>query len=66
MASLQGLPTPTIDWTDRSIDAAFENFHETCTLIFDGPLAEVADKIKVNYLKLWAGEEGRRIIKPGR
>ena len=63
MASLQGLPTPTIDWTDRSIDAAFENFRETCTLIFDGPLAEVADKIKVNYLKLWAGEEGRRIIK---
>ena len=54
MASLQGLPTPTIDWTDRSIDAAFENFRETCTLIFDGPLADVADKIKVNYLKLWA------------
>ena len=63
MASLQGLPSPTIDWTDRSIDAAFENFRETCTLIFDGPLADVADKIKVNYLKLWAGEEGRRIIK---
>ena len=58
MASLQGLPTPTIDWTDCSIDAAFENFRETCTLIFDGPLTEVADKIKVNYLKLWAGEEG--------
>ena len=63
MASLQGLPTPTIDWTDRSIDAAFENFRETCTLIFDGPLTEVANKIKVSYLKLWAGEEGRRIIK---
>ena len=63
MASLHGIPIPTVDWAAPSADNSFENFKETCSLIFDGPLADVAEERKVSYLKLWSGEEGRRIIK---
>ena len=63
MASLQGIPTPTIDWTSSGIAESYENFKETCELIFDGPLDGIDEKRKVNYLKLWCGKEGRSLIK---
>ena len=63
MANLQGITTPSIDWSSTSIDESFEDFKETCELIFEGPLADLEEKRKVNYLKLWSGSEGRSIIK---
>ena len=63
MASLQGIPTPTIDWSSSCLDESYENFKETCELIFDGPLSGLDEKRKINYLKLWCGNEGRALIK---
>ena len=63
MVSLQGIPTPTIDWSCTCIDESYENFKETCELIFERPLSGLEEKRKVNYLKLWCGNEGRALIK---
>ncbi len=63
MVSLQGIPTPIIDWSSTCIDESYENFKETCELIFEGPLSDLDEKRKINYLKLWCGNEGRALIK---
>ena len=61
--SLQGLPTPTVDWSTLNADESFENFKQTVELLFEAPLAELSEERKIAYLKLWSGEEGRTIIK---
>ena len=61
--SLQGLPTPTVDWSTSNADESFENFKETVELLFEAPLAELSEERKIACLKLWSGEEGRAIVK---
>ena len=36
-------------------------FKELCTLLFNGPLADITEERQVNFLLLWVGEEGREI-----
>ena len=60
--SLQGLPTPSIDW--HSDDTrAFAKFKELVQLLLEGPLASIGEEVKVKYLLLWVGEEGRDLVK---
>ena len=61
--SLQGLPTPTVDWSTSNAAESFENFKETIELLFEAPLAKLSEERKIAYLKVWSGEEGRAIIK---
>ena len=61
--SLQGFPTPTIEWSTSNAEESFENFKETVELLFEAPLAKLTEERKIACLKLWSGEEGRAIIK---
>ncbi len=61
MAELTGVPIPSMNWQDGNLSEAFRKFKQLCEFIFDGPLSEKDDKIKVRYLLLWAGQEGRDI-----
>ena len=40
-------------------------FRRSCRYIFDGPLAEKDENMKVQYLMLWVGEEGRQLRRMG-
>ena len=58
---LAGLPTPTMDWSATDAVRALSKFKEMCTLIFNGPLADICEERQVNFLLLWVGEEGREL-----
>ena len=57
------LPAPTMVWTAPDADKRFDKFQETCELWFNGPLADLSDERKINYLLLWAGDEARALVK---
>ena len=59
MTELTGIPIPNIDGHSGNLPETLRTFRRTCQYIFDGPLAEKDEKIKVQYLMLWVGEEGR-------
>ena len=61
MTELTSIPIPNIDWHSGNLPETLRKFRRTCQYIFDGPLAEKDEKIKVQYLMLWVGEEGRDI-----
>ena len=35
----------------------FKKFQRSCTRVFEGPMAHVSDKVKVNMLLLWCGPD---------
>ena len=39
----------------------FKKFQRSCTRVFEGPMAHVSDKVKVNMLLLWCGPDGEDI-----
>ena len=39
----------------------FKKFKRSCTHVFDGPMAHVLEKVKVNLLLLWCGPDGEDI-----
>ena len=39
----------------------FKTFRRSCTHVFEGPMAHVSDKVKVNMLLLWCGPDGEDI-----
>ena len=39
----------------------FKKFKRSCTCVFDGPMAHVSDRVKVNMLLLWCGPDGEDI-----
>ena len=61
MAELSGLPCPSMDWNSKDACNAFRKFKTLCQLMFEGPLAEKSEEVKINYLLIWAGEEGQEI-----
>lgn len=61
MAELTGIPIPSINWKTNNLPEVFRKFKQTCEFIFDGPLSEKDEAIKVQYLMLWVGEDGRDI-----
>ena len=61
MTELTGIPIPNIDWHSGNLPETLRKFRRTCTYIFEGPLSEKNEKVKVQYLMLWVGEEGRDI-----
>ena len=61
MAELTGVPIHSIDWRATNLPEALRKFRRTCEYIFDGPLANKDNTVKVQYLMLWVGEDGRDI-----
>ena len=60
-ASTASLPSPSIDWSASDLDTAMRKFLRACQLHFDGPLHDVSETVKVNYLLLWSGSTGQDI-----
>ena len=61
MADMAALPPPTMNWTSTDAPQALNKFKALCQLMFEGPLAEKTETVKVKYLLLWSGEEGIEI-----
>ena len=47
-----------MNWASTHVPQAFKKFKTICQLMFDGPLAEKTEAVKVKYLPQWPGEEG--------
>ena len=47
---LIGVPIPIIDWNED-----YHKFKRQCQCIFDVPLKDEAEDMKVQYLVLWVG-----------
>ena len=58
---LSGIPTPKFDWESTNLPEQWRKFKSHIELIFDGPLKEKSEEVKVNYLLLWIGDKGRKI-----
>ena len=57
MAEMAGLSASTMNCASTNVPQAFKKFKTICQLVFDGPLAEKPEAVKVKYLLLWSGEE---------
>ena len=62
MASLVGIPIPSINWNSSNLGEEYKNFKRQCDLIFKGPLSKETEETKSQYLMLWAGSKGQDII----
>ena len=49
MAEMAGLSAPTMDWASTYVPQAFKKCNTICQLMFDGPLAEKTEAVKVKY-----------------
>jgi len=47
MGELSGIKQPQMDWNEPDPLAAFKSFEQYCQLIFDGPLSEKEENVKV-------------------
>ena len=55
------LQPPTIHWPTKDLDHTMKRFLRSCHLHFDGPLKDIEEAVKINYLLIWAGSEGQDI-----
>lgn len=62
MDNLRGILFPSMDWTARNLPETFRKFKRNCEIVFAGPLNDQTEAVKVNYLKLFLGDEGQDII----
>ena len=60
MAEMTGLSAPVMVWASTDVAQAFKKVKaiHVCQLMFDCPLAEKTEAVKVKYLLLWSEEEG--------
>ena len=58
MAEMAGLSAPTMNWASTDVPEAFKKFKTICQFMFDGPLAEKTEAVKVKNSLLWSGKEG--------
>ena len=49
---------PEISWTARDLHQEWRRFNRQAQCIFEGPLHENEESVKVSYLKLWVGNKG--------
>ncbi|XP_062610827.1 uncharacterized protein K02A2.6-like [Saccostrea cucullata] len=55
---LTGIPTPCMDWTSTNLVDSWKKFQQHVQLIFDGPLKEKDETVKISYLLIWVGDKG--------
>ena len=61
MANIAITP-PKIDWSSKALFEDFRTLKDQCNCTFQGPLHELDDAGKVNYIIMWVSAEGERII----
>ena len=49
---------PEISWTAQDLHQELRRFNRQAQCIFEGPLHEKEESVKVSYLKLWVGDKG--------
>lgn len=49
---------PEISWTAQDLHQEWHRFNRQTQCIFEGPLHEKEESVKVSYLKLWVGDKG--------
>ena len=49
---------PEISWTAQDLHKEWRRFSRQAQFIFDGPLHEKEENVKLSYLKLWVGYKG--------
>ena len=47
-----------MSWTIQDLQQEWRRFCGQASCIFDGPLRDKEDGVKVSYLKLWVGDKG--------
>ena len=49
---------PEISWIAQDLHQEWRRFNRQAQCIFEGPLHEKEESVKVSYLKLWVGDKG--------
>ena len=55
---LIGVPIPSINWKSSSLREEYRKFKRQCECIFNGPLKDEDEVVKIQYLLLWSGADG--------
>ena len=53
---------PEISWTAQDLHQEWRRFNRQAQCIFEGPLHEKEESVKVSYLKLWVGDQGHDVF----
>ena len=53
---------PEIAWTAQDLHQEWRRFNRQAKCIFEGPLHEKEESMKVSYLKLWVGDKGLHVF----
>ena len=50
--------TPEMSWIVQDLNQEWRRFYRQAMCIFEGPLHDKEDSVKVRYVKLWVGDKG--------
>ena len=54
---------PVMDWTnDSGLDECFRKWKKQLQILFKGPLSELTDAVKCNYVIYWSGDQGMDLV----
>ena len=57
---------PVLDWTDdNGLMEWFRKWKKKVEILFQGPLTNVNDAVKCNYIIYWSGETGMELVDKG-
>ena len=64
MAHLVGINKgAVIDWTNHSgLGECFRKWKKQLEILFKGPLSELTDPVKYNYVIYWSGDQGMDLV----
>ena len=64
MAHLVGINKgPVMDWTnDSGLNEHFRKWKKQLEVLFKGPLSELTDAVKCNYVIYWSGDQGMDLV----
>ena len=64
MAHLVGIDKgPVMDWTnDSGLDECYRKWKKCLEVLFKGPLSELTDAVKCNYIIYWSSDHGMDLV----
>ena len=67
MAHLVGIDKgPVMDWTnDTGLDECYRKWKKCLEVLFKGPLSELTDAVKWNYIIYWSSDHGMDLVENG-
>ena len=55
--------TPEMSWIVQDLNQEWRRFYRQAMCIFEGPLHDKEDSVKVSYVKLWVGDKDLMYLK---